>query len=294
MALRGARTRWAGLDAHRPGPWREPTRCIFCGVEGSETPEGKLTQEHVYSDWTRRFVPRTMKKYRSLRAIQRPDHSSFMHVKQPGDIRDWQVRCVCACCNNGWMRKLDNLARPIMIPLIQGKKIRLHAQEQTVLAAWAAMKAMVAEYGNSEIVTTHHAQRQRMKRIQLPPEGRWGIWIGRYIRERWPSHWVSQHFLILPKDNPALGLDRKATYYNSHATTQVVGQLFIHIIRTPMPDFIHRWRFHIPCGTVLFRIWPPTGYSIAWPGGTMDDRVADHVADAAREFFMRVAVAPNG
>jgi hypothetical protein len=112
--------RWAGLDAHRPRPWKQTTRCIFCGVEASQTAEGALTKEHVYSNWTRRFVPRTTTMFRSLRATEHPDRTDFVFVKRPGDVRDWQVLCVCAACNNGWMRRqIDDRARPIMIPLIQ-------------------------------------------------------------------------------------------------------------------------------------------------------------------------------
>jgi len=103
--------RWSGLDAHRPRPWRQTTKCIFCGIEGSQTSEGALTKEHVYSNWTRRFVPRTLKKFKSLRAVARTDHTQFVYINRPGDIRDWQVLCVCAVCNNGWMRQPDRESR---------------------------------------------------------------------------------------------------------------------------------------------------------------------------------------
>jgi hypothetical protein len=83
--------RWAGLDAHRPRPWKPTSKCIFCGVDAAQTPEGALTREHVYSNWTRRFVPRTMKNYRSLRATAHLDRTDFVLVKRPGDVRDWQV-----------------------------------------------------------------------------------------------------------------------------------------------------------------------------------------------------------
>jgi hypothetical protein len=80
--------RWIGLDAHRPKPWRQTTRCIFCGMEGSRTARGSLTNEHVYSNWTRRFVPRSLKNFKQLRATARSDRTHFLFVSRPGDIRD--------------------------------------------------------------------------------------------------------------------------------------------------------------------------------------------------------------
>jgi hypothetical protein len=71
-------TRWIGLDAHRPYPWKEPTKCIFCGVSGSLAPGGSLAQEHLFSNWTRRFVPRSMKNYESLRATSHRDRTDFV------------------------------------------------------------------------------------------------------------------------------------------------------------------------------------------------------------------------
>jgi hypothetical protein len=103
MRGRRAKIRWAGLDAHRLRPWKQATKCIFCGIDPARTPEGHLTQEHVYSRWIRRFVPRTMKTFKSLRATAYPDHIDFVLIARPGDVRDWQVLCVCSGCNNGWM-----------------------------------------------------------------------------------------------------------------------------------------------------------------------------------------------
>jgi hypothetical protein len=283
MKRRHTTRRWAGLDAHRPSPWREPKRCIFCG---SSDP---LTREHLFSNWTRRFVPRTTKDYTSVRATSYHDRTDFVLVKRQGDIRDSQIKCVCErVCNNGWMRKLENAARDIMIPLIKGEEVRLTPADQRILAGWAAMKAMVGEFADSDSVTTHHMQRRRMMRMQLPPNNTWGIWIGRFVWKDWPVRWLSVPFLLLPDRIVAKRSHRRATYYNSHATTHVIGELFIQIIRTPMPNFIRRWSFPLPQGVALFRIWPPAPFSIRWPGGPLDDFAADTVAAALRDFMARV------
>jgi hypothetical protein len=257
-------------------------------VEASQTPEGVLTREHVYSNWTRRFVPRTMKTFRSLRATAHADRTDFVLVNRPGDVRDWQVLCVCAACNNGWMRRqIDDRARPIMIPLIKGEPVRLSPDQQRIIATWAAMKAMVAEYGESECVTTHHAQRRYLMKHHLPPKNGWSIWIAHYRRANAPMLWLASPFLVLPDHLAARRPDRRATYYNGHASTQVIGELVIHVIRSPHPRLARMFRFHLPRRQAIFRIWPPTVYGLGWPAGTIDDASASYIADAVKGFLTR-------
>jgi len=69
-------------------------------------------------------------------------------------------------------QQIDNRARPIMIPLIKGQQLRLSPDQQQIVATWAAMKAMVAEYGESEFVTTHHTQQKYSMTNRLPSKKR--------------------------------------------------------------------------------------------------------------------------
>ena len=240
------------------------------------------------SNWTRRFVPRTLKKYKSLRATAHSDHTDFIFVHRPGDIRDWQVLCVCAACNNGWMRQqIDEPARSTMIPLIKGQQVRLSRSQQQIIATWAAMKAMVAEYGESEYVTTHHAQRKYLMKHHLPPKKGWSIWVAHYRKGNAPLLWSSEPFLVLPNHMATRRPDRRATYYNSHATMQVIGELLIKVIRSPHPRLATMFRFQLPRKQAIFRIWPPTTYSLGWPAGTISDASASYIAEAIREFMLR-------
>jgi hypothetical protein len=158
--------------------FQEATRCIFCG-------EPELNWEHVFSRWTHRFLPpRSMKKYLVSHVDSHIDRSDRLLIKRAGDIRDWQIKCVCETrCNNGWMRRIENQARPIMFPLIEageilrGEKIRLTPHDQKTIATWAVLKAMVAEFDPNGWVTTHHAQRKFFKQNLTPPAG-WSVWIG--------------------------------------------------------------------------------------------------------------------
>ena len=235
-----------------------------------------------------------MASYRTLRATQHRDRSNFRMGKRAGDPRDWKVLCVCEKeCNNGWMRQLDDRARPIIVPILKGQHTRISTSDQTVIAAWATMKAMVAEYDDPDHVTTHHTHRKRMRAKQLPPNNGWVIWIGHFPRKIWTPTWTSYPFLVLPrKVIEARGSDR-ATHYNGQASTQVVGEIFIHIIRAPMPLFLRNWTFEpLPDGGILNRIWPATNYSIAWPPRPMSDRDAYTATRMFRRIMERSAFRP--
>jgi hypothetical protein len=211
-------------------------------------------------------------------------------VKRPGDVRDWQVLCVCAGCNNGWMRqRVDESARPVMIPLMQGHRIRLSPQQQRAIATWAAMKAMVAEFGESEAVTTHHTQRKYLMRHLRPPD-RWSVWIAHYKRTNDSFLWLSTPFLVLPDKLAKARPDKRATFYNSQVSTQVIGELLVHVIRSPHPRLARMWRFHLPQRQGIFRIWPVSDYGITWPLATVDDTSASYIADAYKEFHYRGAL----
>ena len=70
--------------------------------------------------------------------------------------------------------------------------------------------------------------------IILWPDGpvcpHWGVWIGHFFSdkqkpdaERYFPLWESQPFLLMPDRLAARRPDKKATYFNSQASTQVIG-----------------------------------------------------------------------
>ncbi len=263
------------------------TNCIFCGAPG-------VTKEHIFPRWSHKYMSkRPSGRAQSYQGTQYPDRHDSQIVKLPGQVRDWQLKVVCGGthlqCNSGWMNEVEKLAKPLLVPLIKGDRARVWPRDQAIIATWAVLKAMVAEFdGADRRVTTHHTQRKRMMRHKIPPQRGWGVWIGSYDRVRWVPEWASRPFLLLPEKIAAKRPSREATYFNSNSTTQVIGKLFIHILRTPMPDVIERWRFPLPDRGALFRIWPPAQSSIIWPSRALTDCDADVAASAFAEFVLRV------
>jgi hypothetical protein len=213
--------------------------------------------------------------------------------KMPGALRDWQIKCVCgggaASCNNGWMRdKIENPAQNVMERLFKGDPVRLSAHDQQRIAAWAVLKAIVAEYDNGDFRTTHHMQRKYIMRHHLPPKRNWGVWIGFYERKDWKAEWISSALFVAPDHWPDAKLNQRPTRFNGHSVTQVINKLLVQVVSLPKADLVKRWRFAMPDGGQLFRIWPPSQYSIKWPGNGMTDREADLVSSALAQTGRRI------
>jgi hypothetical protein len=111
-------------------------------------------------------------------SIQHVDKTDFINdLRMSGPVRDWQIKCVCGgtnnSCNNGWMRGIENAANPIMTPLIRGDAALLSPADQTTIATWAVLKAMVVHHEfiprkmRKKFATTRH------------PSPEWSVWIGR-------------------------------------------------------------------------------------------------------------------
>jgi hypothetical protein len=213
-------------------------------------------------------------------------------AKLPGQVRDWKIKCVCGgdhtTCNNGWMRSIEDQAKPILAPLILGSAATLTTHDQAVIATWAVLKVMVAEYDRNFHVSTHWTHRRWIKDHKSVPRG-WGVWIGHFQRTNWKPEWISSAFLLqTPRMIDRYGI-RMPTFYNGSAVTQVIGNLFIQVIHFPMPDtLIRRWKFS-PTEGSIFRIWPQTPYLLRWPHKVLSDNDADRIANAVSQLAMDTA-----
>lgn len=239
------------------------------------------------------MTPRQPGRTVGLRGYDLVDGAETWHHKMPGALRDWQIKCVCGgdrkSCNSGWMReRIEDPARPILEKLLRGGSTRISPAEQQRVAAWAALKAMVAEYDEGDHVTTLQIQRKYLMQRHRPPKN-WGVWIGHYERQNWKPEWISAALSMAPDDWSEARLNERPRRFNGHSVTQVIGKLFIQVINLPKSGFVERWRFPMPDGGQICRIWPPTHFSIVWPGPRMSDREADLVAHALPRTARRIA-----
>jgi hypothetical protein len=257
------------------GP-KKPEHCIFCR-------RTDMSREHVWADWLRHYIPKNMPSYSSLSAVAYPTHTEFKKKKNSGDIQSRRLRVVCERhCNNGWMSRLQEKAKPYLLPLVLGQTTAMDVTAQGIVAAWVAMTVMVAEYFNPSMAAVSYAQRRHLcSNKTVPPN--WKIWIGHYVRGTWPPYLVHNPLPISSAQHRIRKTETGAPRPNTQTTALVVGQLYI-FAASSATDVFDRWE--VPGeGVKLAQIWPICRNIIAWPTKTLSDRDADQIAGS---FFLAV------
>jgi len=198
--------------------------------------------------------------------------------------KHFKPRVVCRPCNNDWMNGLEAATKPILRPLMLGKAAHLDRGSQTILATWACMKNMVAEFSSPETRATDAADLYRMRRKQLPPT-RAFVWIGRHEGTLWTTRYIHRGMRISygpvqPTDDPPL---------NGQATTLAMGPVIFHLLA--LPDGFPYGGTPIPNGRIATRIrqiYPSTS-PFDWPtGGTLTDGDAFDLGDAMTQVYKRL------
>jgi len=258
------------------GTKRGTGTCIFCRASPT-------TDEHVFSRWTHKYMlPPKPGKAKSYIAVQGIDRVVGANFKLPGPIRDWQVKCVCGRCNNGWMSQLDTAVEPLMMPLILGQRTRLFEKDCRTIAIWAVLKSMVVH--NKWV---HHTRRKYLKTTKKPPKN-WAVWIANYQRQAWEGEWLSWPVAVRPDAEKSA---RRPSTFNAHISIQIIKDLYIHVTNLPYENFASKFRFRRPDGSLLgsnvTRIWPFGGASIVWPPRPLLDEDAMMASEAAFLYLMR-------
>jgi len=264
----------------------DTAKCIFCGSP-------KVTREHVFSQWMHPFMPPRSNKPANVRiSVDHKDRTDLVdNLRLSGPLRDWQIRCACGnytgCCNNEWMSDIERRAQATMEPMLRGESIRLSEADQKAIATWAILKVMVAHHR-----FVHHMQRKQMRAKHEPPK-QWSVWLSAFGGKTEDGHWLVRPFSLNVAGSRRRP-NRTGAIPNSHATTQIIKNILIHVVKLPMDDFGTRWKWRDHAGAPLrgtiLRIWPPTGQSILWPQKALTVPEALIVADAVDVATRRLAI----
>ena len=98
-----------------------PKGCIFCGGAA-------LTREHVWPAWF-------LKEHAKTPVVM--ERTGSRTVTLPMATLQLVLRRVCASCNNEWMSRLENAAKPLLSPVIRGlpdERIYYHQDERQVFS----------------------------------------------------------------------------------------------------------------------------------------------------------------
>ncbi|MET3911102.1 hypothetical protein ABID59_005464 [Bradyrhizobium sp. S3.3.6] len=154
-------------------PTPDKRTCMFCDGRG-------MTGEHLWPLWMSRLEVRNYDKNSHSQWLSDINEEGTFIIKQQarlGSIEDIVIKRVCSTCNNGWMSAIQGKAKPLIINLLAGKRDGLTSDSQLVLAQWATMLMMVAEFLAKDRVAISPAQRRDFMETQRPPENV-KLWIG--------------------------------------------------------------------------------------------------------------------
>jgi len=266
--------------------------CIFCGRNDGQA--HRLSSEDIWPNWLTQFVPRDLESYQSASILVNRDGHEKSERKIDGDPKSRRVKVVCKKCNNGWMSRLQEKAKDVLLPLIIGKPVVLGAEAQDLIAKWCAMSTMTADFIYPERQAISQEDRTLLFENHVVRPNTWRIWIGRYIRGRWPSYFIK---LSLPyaddEITPSL-LPSGRPRPNTQTTTLVFGELFVHAFSCPVPDLVAKVGITHQGAKKIAQIWPVREQFVAWPIVAMSDEDANRIAGAISERMSGIPVRWDG
>lgn len=253
---------------------RPQRTCIFCGGKG-------LTREHAFADWLRPYLRSAQPEHYFGDHDVLPSGGTASSIKKwSGDPHSRRLRVVCRTCNEGWMSKLQQAAKPYLLPLVEGRSCVLGETAQSILAAWGAMSVMVSEhFARPSKRAISKEERQHLWLHGTPPET-FKIWIGHYARLYWRGRWFYTSAGIADSEAE---LTKSSTdgmpIPNTQTTTYIIGQLYFHVLSSPVTVLVKNTELD---PQYFVRIFPPgRGNSmVAWPPPSLSDSAAYAVAHA--------------
>jgi hypothetical protein len=239
--------------------------CILCGSTGD------MSAEHVIPDWTRPFLSSPGGKGTHQRTVLSAGGQIEETSYRTGPAAT-TIKSVCAPCNNGWMSRLEEHTKPLLVPMLEGRRRVYTEREQATVATWAVKTSLVA---GSKFVSRIPSQFYTDFFDSRRPLASCLVWMG-------ATPWQQTTSLdYRPIKVWADGMEPDD--FNAYGSTLGVGHLALHVLawRADRPptqqiedEFVNRRR--------LLQIWPQQGRK-EWPprGHRLDLEALDLVADAA-------------
>jgi hypothetical protein len=235
--------------------------CIFC----SGTP---VTREHVFPQWKGAALardPRGLPKpYKFERwSIEGDGPPSNRCAWSSAGPLDFVTKCVCSACNNGWMSQVEDQVKPIVIPLIEGRRQTFDSAMQAKLGLWATMKTMLAAYAQRDVLVVPEFWRSSVFEDRKPPEG-WIVLATSY-RGRRPALFAVHRLKLYNRESEEPSLDNQGMML-----TVAIGYLAMKVIGVHRPGITNST-------PELVQLWPASSHAVSWPPPIplTDDEVED-------------------
>lgn len=237
-------------------------QCIFCG-------SFNLTKEHLVSAWVNRILPGSDQSHKIYSRFSTKGGAKIPRYRvRQGRLFSRQRRIVCGNCNEGWMRGIEEKARPILTQLMTGEQTTIDLMEQYAISTWVTLKSIVSEFDEIETMVVSHSQRELFWSSRSPISN-WGIWIGNHNETTWRTKIVQiTAYVQSPKTDRSKTVNSRLIR-NVKMFTFGLGRLFVHAVCTKhlidplIPEYITAYDGRV--GRKLLRVWPAGSTAAFWP-----------------------------
>jgi hypothetical protein len=240
---------------------KPPGQCIFCESTG-------VTKEHIWSDWLGELIPRRESHDQGTAAFDFDRRTKEFRLQQPmsfekkrGCLSQRKVRKVCLNCNNGWMSRAVDTAKPVVEKLTRGIRCTCSMYDFANLIPWLAITTITQEFiSTPDAIYIPIKDRKTVMDTKFPPLD-WTIWIGYYGGQAW-NVMGHTHYTAKLKDHEWA----KVTDCYIQMGTFSVRNLFVHAVTATLPGVVAEYRqFVRDANWNLFQIWPPKSGRMSWP-----------------------------
>jgi hypothetical protein len=216
--------------------------CPICGKPG------KRTHEHVFGKWLSKLLGVS-------------NHPVALFSTKGGRL--WASRGlgtvveVCDTCNSGWMSALEGRFQRAFGRAILGHPGTFSETDLTILAHWAALKAITLQPHLAGLHEETHVPIGHMASLPLgtPPGTR--VWLGAYTPVTRYVYWQQAPMEL---NRPPSGDSR----WNGYVKLMTIGHLMLVVLGLDAENGDDFTVAGLPNG--VFRpVWPPIGGSIEWP-----------------------------
>lgn len=245
---------------------KRANECAFCGP----TPE-PLSVEDIWPRWLSTHLRRSRNVKHFYQQLIRNRGSA---EKGRGQRVKLEAPIVCRDCNNTWMSEMENLVKPLLVPLIANpsKRQTLSDVDCLTIASWATLKAILMDhlsvhtFGTEPFFSTE--QRKNFKATCEPPFGV-GIFVGRLETKR-PQRPTGDVQTLYYSEFKSESQKHLRAYVFTFSVNEVAVQVCavksivargrlprrMRFVQQPMPG---TWPDYVP------PIWPEVPRTLQWP-----------------------------
>jgi hypothetical protein len=226
--------------------------CLFC-----QLPLAGKSEEHVLPQWLLNHLAIGNEDIRPTHFTAEGNVVSTRRHK----LRNLVEGSVCSNCNNGWMSRLENDAKPILIPLMAGTRevVQLNKEERLLLARWTCKTCYVLNTSSNyhPKVPSNHLEYVHQNEKALPNNV---AVVAQQQQGGLKFYWWQQQFFMKSDTHPYVtGYEEAQRLLKpSYKISLLLNKLLLLVAYWPWPA----WRMVLWPG-IHIPLWPHSG-TVGW------------------------------